>query len=681
MADEYMNNFNQNNNSTPSTPSDASANTQMPHVDANTTYHSNQTTPVSQASQTSQSGQTNIDIDEVKRKALAYNARREAERAEAARRAAAPASNYGAPQSQAPASNYGAPQPQAPASSDSAPQPQAAAPTSGANYRAPGSTYSSPTGSAPTANYSAPQASYNNGGTPPTHRGPGAAMPGDPEPNRRRVKKSRKKDAGKSGHRQSPLKMALTIILITAVCAAVAGGVFTGVTYVGSRMLGLTKSSVSDSREAKDEPSGIPGFSDVPEITEEADTDKKALYDSDGFAARRIERTGEAMNVEQIAEYCMPSMVSITTQKVQQSQSFFTGQTESYTAKGAGSGVIIEADNDRILMVTNYHVIDGSSEITVAFVDGETVPAEVIGYDVAEDLALLSVPTESMMAETIDAVRVMSIGDTNECKVGQQVVAIGNALGYGQSVSTGIVSALNRQVVVDGVAHLLIQTDAAINPGNSGGALINMYGELIGINEVKYNSTSVEGMGYAIPTDTVNSFINGILNRTDREKVADEQRGYMGVTCVTVPESYVAQGYPSGAYITEVTAGGPADEAGIQVGDIVSSIESYPVATSNDLVDAISYYPSGQSVQMTVLRLNEAGTAFETSYITVNLSAWTEEAKAQAEASAQARAQENGQASDGNAEAAPSPEDNNGQNDQYFENPFSGWPFSLPFGN
>jgi serine protease Do len=200
-------------------------------------------------------------------------------------------------------------------------------------------------------------------------------------------------------------------------------------------------------------------------------------------------------------------------------------------------------------------------------------------------------------------------------------VAIGNALGYGQSVSSGIISALNRTVTVDNVSHTLLQTDAAINPGNSGGALLNMKGELIGINEVKYSDTTVEGMGYAIPISKAEPILNKLMNKADRQKVDDSQASYLGVSVKTMPTAYVQQGYPAGAYVDSVVSGGAADKAGIKEGDIITAIDGYSVTSADDLVEELTYYAAGTTIDFSVSRLNSDQTAYETQTVSVTLGA------------------------------------------------------------
>ena len=244
-------------------------------------------------------------------------------------------------------------------------------------------------------------------------------------------------------------------------------------------------------------------------------------------------------------------------------------------------------------------MISSASEITVTFVDNSAVKGTIKGTDADNDLAIVAVALSDLSSDTLDQISVVSIGDSDDVKVGQSVVAIGNALGYGQSVSKGIVSALNREVTdSDGSVKTLIQTDASINPGNSGGALLNMKGELIGINEAKYVDTSVEGVGYAIPMNIAEPILEKLGSKQARTKVSDDQASYIGITCVTMPDSYVEQGYPQGVYVASVISGGPADQAGIKAGDIITSMDGTSVSTKEELINRIRTSLGGRAAEI-----------------------------------------------------------------------------------
>ncbi len=313
----------------------------------------------------------------------------------------------------------------------------------------------------------------------------------------------------------------------------------------------------------------------------------------------------------------MPSVVSITNKSVQEMRLF--GQSQAYESESRGTGIIIGQTDTELLLVTNNHVINGAEEISVGFVDGEMAEAKVKGTDSNKDLAVLSVKMEELTEDTKEQIQVIELGKSSELQVGEQVVAIGNALGYGQSVTTGIVSALNREVTIENNTNTLIQTDAAINPGNSGGALLNMSGQLIGINSAKYSDTNVEGMGYAIPVDDVVDIIEGLMNRTIREeKVSEGERGFLGITGQDV-SSDVADAYdmPKGVYITSVEEGSGAAKAGLKKGDIITRFDGSSVASMAELKEQLSYYKKGEQVKFTVSQALEG--EYQEQTVTVTL--------------------------------------------------------------
>lgn len=310
-------------------------------------------------------------------------------------------------------------------------------------------------------------------------------------------------------------------------------------------------------------------------------------------------------DISSIAQQAMPSVVSITNKSVQEIR--FFGQSQSYENESRGTGIIMGQTDTELLLVTNNHVINGAMEISVGFVDGELAEAKVKGTDSGKDLAVLSVKMEDIPEKTRAAIEVIELGKSSELQVGQQVVAIGNALGYGQSVTTGIVSALNREVTIENNTNTLIQTDAAINPGNSGGALLNMNGQLVGINSAKYSDTAVEGMGYAIPVDDVVDIIEGLMNRTLREeKVPEGEQGFLGITGQDVTSDVSgAFDMPRGVYITSVEEGSAAAKAGLKKGDIITRFDGSGVSTLAELKEQLSYYKKGEQVKLTVNQASE----------------------------------------------------------------------------
>ena len=355
----------------------------------------------------------------------------------------------------------------------------------------------------------------------------------------------------------------------------------------------------------------------------------------------------EDMTVPEVVQMCLPSMVAITNTTVEEYRDYFGG-TRTYENVSAGSGIIIGGTETELLIATNNHVIVNSSDITVTFIDDSVCTGTIKGQASDEDLAIISVNLSDISPETKEQIAIVAIGNSDELQVGETVVAIGNALGYGQSVSRGVVSALNRDVTVDGVTHTLIQTDASINPGNSGGALLNLRGELIGINEVKYVNTEVEGIGYAIPINVAEPILTNLGSRVQREKVGDADRAYIGIKCVGVNSEYVQYGYPAGVYVSEVTPGGPADQAGLRTGDIITAIDGVPVSTTDQLLDNLEYYAAGETVDFSVSREGAQIGTFETTKIPVTLG----------------RRSESGLDDSSEGSGAPAPEDSSGNEER-----------------
>ena len=303
-------------------------------------------------------------------------------------------------------------------------------------------------------------------------------------------------------------------------------------------------------------------------------------------------------DVSDIVENTLPSIVSITNMSVQEVQNFFGGISQQ-ESESAGSGIIISQNDSELLVVTNNHVVEGSDTLTVTFNDGNSVEAQIKGTDSARDLAVVAVPLDKISDDTMNAIKVATLGDSDSLKVGEPAIAIGNALGYGQSVTTGIVSATGR--TIDGFDGEYIQTDAAINPGNSGGALLNANGEVIGINSAKINSSAVEGMGFAIPISDASDVIQNLMNKETRSKVSDEERGYLGIKGYDVSEEG-AQMYnmPTGVYVKEVMSGGGSEKAGRTKGSIITGFEGSSISGMSSLQEQLQYYKAGEEVTLTV---------------------------------------------------------------------------------
>jgi len=321
--------------------------------------------------------------------------------------------------------------------------------------------------------------------------------------------------------------------------------------------------------------------------------------------------TGENMSVAEVAKNCMPSLVTIGTISVEEMQSFFGG-TQQYKVQGAGTGVIIGENDTELLIATNNHVVSGAEQVTVGFIDESAISATVKGTDASNDLAVVSVNLDDIPDSTKDQISIIAIGNSDDLVLGQQVVAIGNALGYGQSVTSGYISALNRSLTLsDGTntftSSNLIQTDAAINSGNSGGALLNLRGELIGINEAKSGSTStgasVDNVGYAIPMEKAQPILNDLMNQKTRTLVDEENRGYLGASFADVTSEY-AKFYqmPEGVCVTSVIPGGPAEKAGLRQGDVITALDGMNIMTYDAMSERLDYYSAGEQVEVTYSR-------------------------------------------------------------------------------
>lgn len=324
-------------------------------------------------------------------------------------------------------------------------------------------------------------------------------------------------------------------------------------------------------------------------------------------------------DVADIAKNAMPSVVSITNMSVQQVLSFFGGIQEK-TSESAGSGIIIGQNDTELLIVTNNHVVEGSDTLTVSFIDQESVEANVKGTDANKDLAVVAVELDKIKDSTRDEIAVATMGDSEQIQVGEEAIAIGNALGYGQSVTRGIISATGRSI--GGVDSSLIQTDAAINPGNSGGALLNVKGEVIGINTAKAAMNAVEGMGYAIPVSEAKATIEGLMNRETRTKVAEEERGYIGIVNGEDVTQDVSQmyGMPMGVYVSEIAKGSGADRAGITKGSVITALNGISVNGMEALKEQLQYYKIGETVTLTV-EVPQKGGEYESQEVEVTLGA------------------------------------------------------------
>ena len=400
--------------------------------------------------------------------------------------------------------------------------------------------------------------------------------------------------------------------LTLSLCAVLAGGLAAGSFEGVNKLAGWSGATTVEAASNKDETTLTYAKS------EKKDADAS---DSKSDTGKDTGSTAKGnLDVSEIASEALPSIVSITTKSVQEVQNYFgmygmygyAPQQQEQEVEGSGSGIIVGKNDDELLIATNYHVVEGADTLSVAFTDGNAVEASVKGFDEERDLAVVSVSLDDVEDDTMDAISIAKIGSSDDLKVGEQVIAIGNALGYGQSVTTGIVSAKNRRMdsdnntVTDGSDDSsdgvnLIQTDAAINPGNSGGALLNMEGEVVGINSAKLASTEVEGMGYAIAISDVTDILQNLMNETSRDKLDDSEHGVLGIKGSSVSSEAVQMyGIPAGVFVKKVTEGGAADKAGLKANSVITEFNGKTVSSSDQLIEYLSYYEPDEEVELTV---------------------------------------------------------------------------------
>lgn len=416
------------------------------------------------------------------------------------------------------------------------------------------------------------------------------------------------KPSGPSGHRRNQnsfQKKAGATIALAVIFGLVAAVVFQAANFAADRFLNTGKSSVQI------------------KTTDSVDLQETA---SDDSTADKVLSDSENGTVAAVSQASMPSVVAITTVSVQEIPSFFGYSSHQYKSASTGSGIIVGDNDDELLIATNNHVVDGATTLSVCFIgddvaNAETetvnagdngdlnvedaVSAKIKGTDADNDLAVVAVKKSDIPEDTLNQIKIAQIGSSDDLAVGQQVVAIGNALGYGQSVTSGWISALNRTISTDDGTNStgLIQTDAAINPGNSGGALLNMKGELIGINSAKYADSAVEGMGYAIPISKAKPILEELMNRETREKVDSSKKGYLGVSLANLTtEAIEMYNMPTGAFVRSVEDDSPAQEAGICKGDIIVKFDGQKVSDGDDLLDKLQYYKSGEKIEAVIAR-------------------------------------------------------------------------------
>lgn len=386
-------------------------------------------------------------------------------------------------------------------------------------------------------------------------------------------------------------KKAVSLVASAAVFGCVAGGAFIGVNKLGSYVFfDETKETTANTVQPEEKK--------VVATTTSANT------------------TTEVTDVTNVVNNVMPSVVSITSKATEVTQNFF-GQAYEYQTEGSGSGIIIGQSDTELLIATNNHVVEGSDELTVYFINNDTATAKIKGTDSDMDLAVIAVDLSAMSSETLGEISVATLGDSDALQVGEPAIAIGNALGYGQSVTTGVISALNRQITSedegqnrndDDDSTGFIQTDAAINPGNSGGALLNTRGEVIGINSMKissgsYSEASVEGMGYAIPISAARPIIDELMNKETRDKVDENDMGYLGIRGATIrDEMHEIYNMPYGIYVSEIVEGSAAEKAGLLSGDVIVKFDGTKISTYEELQQQLQYYSAGETVELQVQR-------------------------------------------------------------------------------
>lgn len=451
-------------------------------------------------------------------------------------------------------------------------------------------------------------------------------------------------------------KMAKKGVKVT-LCAALAGGLllggYNGISYFTEGVQNVSASS------------------DKTTLTM-TKSEKKSKEKKNTEEKKETETKG-SLDVSDIAAEAMPSVVSITTKSIQEVQNYYGmfgmyggyAPSQEEEVEGSGSGIIIGKNDEELLIATNYHVVEGADTLSVSFIDNNSYEGTVKGYEENKDLAVVSIPLEDISDDTMDQISIATIGSSDDLVVGEQVIAIGNALGYGQSVTTGIVSAKNRKMDSTSGSFSsdeddnrngvnLLQTDAAINPGNSGGALLNMKGEVVGINSAKLASTEVEGMGYAIAVSDVSDILENLMNEEPREKLDEGENGVLGISGRTVSEEGQVYGIPQGVFVGEVTEGGPAEEAGIKMNSIITEFAGKSVVSIDQLVNYLQYYEPGEEVEV-VLQVPD-GESYTEKTVTVTLG--KNENKEKSESKDESADENEDESADESAQEQPSGEGN-----------------------
>ena len=410
--------------------------------------------------------------------------------------------------------------------------------------------------------------------------------------------------SGNGGKKNGGGKVVLAVVLAAAV--GVAGG------FGVSRAVGTTENGAGreeqTAKAAEEQDQTTEQASD--DAAEQSDTETKA-----GDSLQTTKTSAVVTDITEVVENVMPSVVSVYNNYTETSQDFF-GQTYASEATATGTGFIIaeDTDNDELLIATNNHVVENADSLEILFIDESTAEANIKGTDASNDLAVIAVSLDDISEDTRDQIKVATLGDSDELKIGEPVVAIGNALGYGQSVTTGVVSALNREISLSSISGTFIQTDAAINPGNSGGPLVDLNGNVIGINSSKIGGDTVDGMGFAIPISNAVPIIRDLMNQKTKTTVDEEDRGYLGISGVSVTSQVAsAYGMPQGVYVAQIIDGGAAADSDLQKGDVITAIEGSTVSDMEALQKQLTYYAAGETVALTVQRQNGSGEYSEVS--------------------------------------------------------------------
>ena len=435
---------------------------------------------------------------------------------------------------------------------------------------------------------------------------------------------------GNAGKRGKNNKGGVGKKIAVAICCGLFFGIFAGLGFqaidtasdflkIGTKNIQSVETDDKDNSQIADNQAGTAGTVSYDNLSEEQITEIQKL-----ISAQTAKTT--VTDVTEVVKEVMPAVVSVNNRYVER-MSFF-GQEFSQEAGGSGSGIIVGKNDEELLLVTNYHVVESAEELTVQFADGAQLEAQTKGFDADKDLAVIAVRLSDISSDTMNQIAIAKLGSSNDLTVGEPVIAIGNSLGYGQSVTTGVVSALDRVIAASNTAqssqytdtevNTFIQTDAAINPGNSGGALINIRGEVIGINSNKIGGSAVEGMGYAIPISDAEPIIKNLMEKQTRSKVKESERGYLGITGLDVnQESASMYGLPLGAFVSNVTEGSAAAQAGLVRGDIITAVNGEEVTSMAELKEEISYYAAGETVELTIMQGSPEGYQTKTVQVTL----------------------------------------------------------------